>query len=69
MTTLNPTTSLTEGGARTGFIPELRPDATVEELDDWIVALGGKELTQDEVAAWNKKTRWADVPGESVPLL
>jgi len=33
-----------------------------------IVALGGMELTQEEVADWNKKTRWADVPGESIPL-
>ena len=68
MTTLNPTTSLTEGATRTGYIPELRPDATVEEIDEWIVALGGIELTQEEIADWNKKTRWANVPGESIPL-
>ena len=68
MTALNPTTSLTEGATRTGFVPELRHDATVEEIDEWIIALGGSELSQEEVADWNKKIHWADVPGESIPL-
>ena len=33
MTALNPTTSLTETAAQTGFVPEIRKDATIGELD------------------------------------
>jgi len=37
MTALNPTTSLTETAAQTGFVPEIRKDATIGELDEWIM--------------------------------
>lgn len=30
-------------------------DATMEELEQWIFSLGGRELSPDEIRAWDKK--------------
>ena len=32
-----------------------RADATMEELEQWIFSLGGRELSPDEVRAWDQK--------------
>lgn len=44
-----------------------RPDATMEELEQWIISLGGRELSLEEARAWDKRVRWADIPGEPAP--
>jgi hypothetical protein len=50
------------------FIPQLASNPTLEELDNWILALGGRELTPTEAKAWNRKVNWTKVPGEKIPL-
>lgn len=30
-------------------------DATMEELEQWIVSLGGRELSAEEIRAWDEK--------------
>jgi len=52
----------------TKFIPQLSANPTVEELDEWIIALGGRELTSNEAQEWNQKVHWTQVPGEKTPL-
>ncbi len=48
------------------YVPVLDPaTATVEETDEWILALGGQPLTADELRAVVREVRWADVPGEN----
>jgi uncharacterized protein (DUF433 family) len=37
------------------LIPPPAPDATMEEIEAWILAIGGRELTPDEVRAWEDK--------------
>jgi len=32
-----------------------RADATMEELEQWIFSLGGRELSPDEIRAWDEK--------------
>ncbi len=44
-----------------------RPDATMEELEQWIISLGGRELSPEEARDLNAKVRWADIPGEPAP--
>jgi len=51
-----------------GFIPFLAANPTVEELDEWIIAMGGRELTPKEDQEWNRKVHWSPVPGEKMPL-
>ena len=68
MNTSSPTTSLIDTAIRSGFVPEIRKDATIEELDEWIIALGGREISKQEADEWRKKIHWADVPGEPVPI-
>ena len=57
--------SLTEAGQQSGFVPAVRPDATMEELDEWVLAIGGHELTEAESKALRDEVRWHDVPGEA----
>ena len=45
-----------------------RPRRTAQELDAWILSIGGREMSKAESEEWNKKTRWADVPGETAPF-
>lgn len=42
------------------------PEAPIEELDAWILAIGGKELTQKEFEELIAEVHWADVPGERI---
>jgi hypothetical protein len=48
-------TSLTDAATRA--VEEMLPraDATMEELEEWIVSLGGRELSPDEIRAWDEK--------------
>ena len=49
-----------------GFIPVLDPaHATVEEMDDWITALGGRIVADQEMRDIIQSVRWANVPGEN----
>ena len=57
----------TEETARVGDVSLPRADATIEELEQWIISLGGRELSPEEARACNAKVRWADIPGESAP--
>ena len=57
-------TSQTEIDPQAGFIPALRPDAPIEELDEWIRTLGGRELTVEESAKIRAEVRWHQIPGE-----
>jgi hypothetical protein len=48
------------------YVPHLDPaTATVEENDEWILALGGRQLSAEELRAVVREVRWADVPGEN----
>jgi hypothetical protein len=48
------------------YVPALDPaTATVEETDDWILALGGEPLALEQLRAVVREVRWADVPGEN----
>jgi hypothetical protein len=49
--TISPTEQAT--CAVEGMLP--RADATMEELEQWIFSLGGRELSPDEVRAWDQK--------------
>jgi hypothetical protein len=47
-------------------VPLLDPaTATVEETDEWILALGGQPLSAEELRGVVREVRWADVPGEN----
>lgn len=37
------------------LIPPPAPDATMKEIEAWILAIGGRELTPNEVRAWEDK--------------
>jgi len=39
--------------------------STVEEIDDWIIALGGREVPVEEMRQIVRAVKWADVPGEN----
>ena len=43
-------------------LPTLR---TIEELDQWVLAMGGKELTREESSRVRAEVRWHDIPGEA----
>jgi len=60
-----PNTLPTERTA-SAYVPLLDPTtATVEETDEWILALGGEQLSAEELRAVVREVRWADVPGEN----
>ncbi len=40
-------------------------DATVEEMDAWIIALGGRKLTPKQAHAAVKNVLWGKVVGEN----
>lgn len=58
--------SLTEAGQQAGFVPSVRPDATIEELDEWVRSMGGRELTPEESKQLRAGVRWHSVAGETV---
>lgn len=65
MSALLPNTLPTEN-ASTGYVPVLDPaTATVEETDEWILALGGEPLSPEQLRSVVSEVRWADVPGEN----
>lgn len=68
MNALNPTSSLTDTAVQTRFVPEIRSDATIEELDEWIIALGGREISPEEALEWRNKIHWSHIPGETAPI-
>jgi hypothetical protein len=39
--------------------------ATIEETNEWILALGGQRLIAERLRAVVREVRWADVPGEN----
>ena len=43
--------------SRTEITPVPRPGAgaSIEEIDAWILALGGRELTPEEARAWDER--------------
>ena len=60
-----PNTLPTERTA-SAYVPVVDPaTATVEETDEWILALGGQPLRPEELRALVREVRWADVPGEN----
>lgn len=60
-----PNTLPTERTA-SAYVPVVDPaTATVEETDEWILALGGQPLSPEELRAVVREVRWADVPGEN----
>jgi hypothetical protein len=65
-------TSPTEQATRAVEVVRPRADATMEELEQWIFSLGGRELSPDEVRAWDEKIargskRLNDCPFDAVP--
>lgn len=48
-----------------GYIPKLRPNATIEEMDEWIITIGGRRLTPEEGREIVRSVKWANVPGEN----
>jgi hypothetical protein len=48
------------------YIPSIEPaTATVEEMDDWIVAIGGEVLDRERFQAEIRSIKWSNVPGEN----
>ena len=66
MKTSDSNISLTEAGQQAGFVPSIRPDATIEELDEWVRAMGGQELTPEESKRLRAEVRWHSVSGKTV---
>ncbi len=65
MNASSPNTSPTEEVVP-GCVPILDPaTATIEETDQWIQALGGEQLSPEQLRAVVREVRWADVPGEN----
>ena len=60
-----PHTMPTESGV-VAYVPVLDPaTATIEETNEWILALGGQRLIAERLRAVVREVRWADVPGEN----
>jgi hypothetical protein len=52
--------------ATKAYLPAVNPAvATVEELDDWLVAQGARVLSPAELQDFVGKVRWSNVPGEN----
>jgi hypothetical protein len=48
------------------YIPAIDPSsATVEEMDDWIVSIGGEVVNREQFQATIRSVEWSDVPGEN----
>lgn len=48
------------------YIPSIEPaTATVEEMDDWIVAIGGEVVDRERFQAVIRSIKWSNVPGEN----
>ena len=57
-------TSLTEAGKEAGHVLVIRADATIEELDERVRALGGRDLTPEESARVRAEVRRHSIPDE-----
>ena len=64
MSASNNITSITDAGRTAGYVPQVRANPTIEEIDEWIGAIGGREITPEEAAAFDRQVTWAAVPGE-----
>lgn len=47
------------------FVPRLRTNPTIEELDEWVVAIGGREVSDEGMREIVRSVKWANVPGEN----
>lgn len=51
---------------KTGYVPQIEPNSsTIEEMDDWIIALGGRSVSHEEMSDIVRSIQWGDVPGEN----
>ena len=59
-------TSRASAPLETGYIPVIDPaSATVEEMDDWIIAQGGQLISPEELKDFVAQAQWADVKAEN----
>ena len=60
------TTSQTEAAPGDSYVPVVDPaTATVEEMDEWIVAQGGQPLSPQELKEFVASVHWADIKAEN----
>jgi hypothetical protein len=58
-------TSQTEPALAGQYVPVIDPaTATVEEMDEWIVAQGGRPISPQELKEFVVAARWADIKAE-----
>jgi hypothetical protein len=58
-------TSQTETASVGRYVPVIDPaTATVEEMDEWIVAQGGQPLSPQELKDFVASAHWADIKAE-----
>jgi hypothetical protein len=66
MSTSSPITSKISAPLEAGYIPVIDPaSATVEEMDEWIVAQGGQPISPKELKEFVAQAQWADVKAEN----
>jgi hypothetical protein len=59
-------TSRASAPLETGYIPVIDPaSATVEEMDEWIIAQGGQSISPEELKDFVAHAQWADVKAEN----
>jgi len=59
-------TSRASAPLETGYIPVIDPaSATVEEIDEWIIAQGGQPIPPEELKEFVAQAQWADVKAEN----
>ena len=59
-------TSRASAPLETGYIPVIDPaSATVEEMDEWILAQGGQPISPEELKDFVAQAQWADVKAKS----
>jgi len=59
-------TSQTKTALGSRYVPVIDPaTATVEEMDEWIVAQGGQPLSPEELKEFVASAHWADIKAEN----
>jgi hypothetical protein len=59
-------TSQTKTAPGGRYVPVIDPaTATVEEMDEWIVAQGGQPLSPQELKDFVSSAHWADIKAEN----
>ncbi len=59
-------TSQTKTASGSRYVPVIDPaTATVEEMDEWIVAQGGQPLSPQELKDFVASAHWADIKAEN----